>query len=211
MTLHLEEYAQVILAGDFLQLKPVPSVFDIGKSIYESQIFNDVFRHRVELTKILRQSESEELFKDLLEMVRVGKCDDEAEEYARSLSREITTAEENESIHIYFKKVYVEFHNSTVLANLPGDLIQLKSIDTGNTSGLEKSISGVLSLKPRCKVILMYNINDNLKNGYQGEFVSVNPDDDGKVIVNFPKTGSVRLSRRSWILMTGNTILSCTP
>ena len=43
--------------------------------------------------------------------------------------------------------------NGTVLANLPGDLIQLKSIDTGNTSGLEKSTSGVLSLKPRCKVI----------------------------------------------------------
>ena len=195
---------QVILAGDFWELKPVPSVFDVGKSIYESRIFNDVFRHRIELTKILRQSESEGLFKDLLEMLRVGKCNDEAEEYARSLSREIVAPEENESIHIYFKKVYVEFHNGAVLANLPGDLIQLKSIDTGNTSGLEKSISGVLSLKPKCKVILLYNINDNLKNGYQGEFVGVDPHNDGKVIVNFPTTGSVHLSRRSWIKYAPN-------
>ena len=195
---------QVILAGDFWQLKPVPSVFDVGKSIYESRIFNDVFRHRVELTKILRQSESEELFMDLLEMLRVGKCNDEAEDYARSLSREIAAPEENESIHIYFKKVYVEFHNGTVLANLPGDLIQLKSIDTGNTSGLEKSISAVLCLKPRCKVILLYNINDNLKNGYQGEFVGVDTHHDDKVIVNFPTVGSVRLSRRSWIKYAPN-------
>lgn len=98
----------------------------------------------------------------------------------------------------------MEFHNSTVLANLPGDLIQFKSIDTGNTSGLEKSISGVLSLKTRCKVILLYNINDNLKNGYQGEFVSVDPENDDKVIVNFPTTGSVRLSRKSWIKYAPN-------
>ena len=195
---------QVILAGDFWQLKPVPSVFDVGKSIYESRIFNDVFQHRIELTKILRQSESEDVFKDLLEMLRVGKCNDEAEEYARSLSREIAAPEGNESIHIYFKKVYVEFHNGTVLANLPGDLIQFKSIDTGNTSGLEKSISGVLSLKPMCKVMLLYNINDNLKNGYQGEFVGVDPCDDGQVIVNFSTTGLVRLGRRSWIKYAPN-------
>lgn len=46
----------MIFAGDFWQLKPISSIFDDGKPIYESPSFNDVFQHRIELTKILRQS-----------------------------------------------------------------------------------------------------------------------------------------------------------
>jgi ATP-dependent DNA helicase PIF1 len=148
---------QVILVGDFWQLKPIPSVFDDGKAIYESHIFNDVFQHRIELTKILRQSECETSFKDLLEMLRVGDCSDEAEEYARSLNREITAPDGNELVHIYFKKIHVEHHNGTVLASLPGELIQYQSIDTGHTTSLEKSIPRVLAVKPRCKIMLLYN------------------------------------------------------
>lgn len=189
---------QVILVGDFWQLKPIPSVFDDGKAIYESHIFNDVFQHRIELTKILRQSECETSFKDLLEMLRVGDCSDEAEEYARSLNREITAPDGNELIHIYFKKIHVEHHNGTVLASLPGELIQYQSIDTGHTTSLEKSIPRVLAVKPRCKIMLLYNINDNLKNGYQGEFIGSDPDVENKVIVNFPTTDTVSLSRRTW-------------
>ncbi|CAB4018113.1 ATP-dependent DNA helicase PIF1 [Paramuricea clavata] len=156
---------QVILVGDFWHLKPIPSVFDNGKAIYESHIFNEVFQHRIELTKILRQSECETSFKDLLEMLR---------------------------------KIHEEHDNGTVLASLPGELIQYQSIDTGHTTSLEKSIPRVLAVKPGCKIMLLCNINDNLKNGYQGEFIGSDPDDENKVIVNFPTTGTVSLSRRTW-------------
>lgn len=50
---------QVILVGDFRQLKPVKSLVDKGEPVYESQLFDAVFPHRIELKKILRQDDSE--------------------------------------------------------------------------------------------------------------------------------------------------------
>ncbi len=56
---------QVILGGEFLQLKPIPSMLDGGEPIYKSVLFDKVFQHRVVLEKIMRQSELEEDFKNL--------------------------------------------------------------------------------------------------------------------------------------------------
>ena len=50
---------QVILVGDFWQLKPIANAFDAGVPVYESKLFDTVFSHRYELTTILRQEESE--------------------------------------------------------------------------------------------------------------------------------------------------------
>lgn len=50
---------QVILAGDFWQVKPIRSAVDNGDPVYESRLFGDVFSHRFELTDVLRQEESE--------------------------------------------------------------------------------------------------------------------------------------------------------
>ena len=166
---------QVILVGDIWQLKPVPSTFDDGKAMYESQIFNEAFPHRIELTKILRQLEDDTLFKNWLDMLRVGDCNEEGKRYAQSLDRDIATEERNEPTHIYVRKVHVEFHNGTILASLPGEFIHFQSIDTGNSSDLEKNILRVVAVKSECKVMLLYNINDNLKNGYQREFVGTDP------------------------------------
>lgn len=123
----------------------------------------------------------------------MGECSDEAEEYARSLNREIVAPEKEESIHIYFKKIHVEFHNGTVLASLPGELIQLHRIDSGHTNGLEKIIPRVVAVKPGCKIMLLYNVSDSLKNGYQGEFIGADPYDENKVIVNFPAIGTITM------------------
>ena len=79
---------QVILVGDFLQLKPIPSPSDEGKSIYLSELFDKVFPHRIELTEVLRQGEAESRLKNLLDMLRNGECSEEAEEYIHSLERE---------------------------------------------------------------------------------------------------------------------------
>ena len=195
---------QVILVGDFWQLKPIPSAFDDGKAMYESEIFNEAFQHRVQLTKILRQSYDDVAFKEWLEMLRVGDCSKEGQKYAESLNREITTEERNQSTHIYFRKVHVEFHNGNVLAILPGELVQFQSIDTGNSSGLEKEIPNVLGVKCGCKIILLYNINDTLKNGSQGEFVGLDPEDENRIFVKFPTTGTTSLTRRTWFNYTSD-------
>ena len=81
---------QVILVGDFWQLKPIPNLFDAGVPIYESKLFNTVFPHRYELTTILRQHESEIRLKNTLDEVRTRKCEDETEAYLISLSRKCT-------------------------------------------------------------------------------------------------------------------------
>ena len=134
-------------------------------------------------------------------MLRVGDCSEEGQKYAQGLNREITK-EGNEPTHIYFRKVHVEFHNGNVLASLPGELVQFESIDTGISSGLERNIPKVLGVKSGCKIMLLYNINDKLKNGYQGEFVGSDPEDANRIFVNFPTTGTISLTRRTWFNYT---------
>ena len=51
---------QVILGGDFCQLKPIQDMLDCGDPVYKSILFGKVFPHRVFLEKIMRQSEFEE-------------------------------------------------------------------------------------------------------------------------------------------------------
>ena len=46
---------QVILVGDFWQLRPVPSLLDPGKSIISSQLLDKLFPHRFELQRVLSE------------------------------------------------------------------------------------------------------------------------------------------------------------
>lgn len=91
---------QVVLVGDFWQLKPIPSPLDAGIPIYESQLFNDVFLHRFELTRILRQQETEHRLIAALDQLRMGKCDDGTETYLRSLSRKTDRCDDAPPVHI---------------------------------------------------------------------------------------------------------------
>ena len=77
---------QVILVGDFLQLKPIPSPFDEGKSIYLSELFDKVFPHRIELTEVLQQGEAESRLKNLLDMLRNDECSEEQRNTYTALS-----------------------------------------------------------------------------------------------------------------------------
>ncbi len=50
---------QMVLVGNFQQLKPIPNPIDAGVPIFESDLFNKVFPHCYELMEILQQGESE--------------------------------------------------------------------------------------------------------------------------------------------------------
>ena len=76
---------QVILGGDFYQLKPIPDVIDSGDPPYKSVIVDKVFPHRIALTRIVRQGETEVQLKDALDRLGLGECDDETEAYVSSL------------------------------------------------------------------------------------------------------------------------------
>ncbi|CAB3986730.1 ATP-dependent DNA helicase PIF1 [Paramuricea clavata] len=189
---------QLILVGDFWQLKPIPSPLDAGRSVYTSELFDKVFPHRVELKRVLRQRDEEEKLKNALDNIREGLCSDEVEEYFKYLERELSSNDVVEPSHIYFKRLPVEVHNLNVLASLPGELTTFESKDTGNGRFLEKTVGQVLAFKPGCRVMLVYNINDVLKNGYRGQYVGVDPDNEERLLVNFPNVGHVAVSRRTW-------------
>ena len=186
------------MVGDFWQLKPIPSPLDAGIPIYESQLFNDVFfLQRFELTRILRQQETKHRLIAALDHLRMGKCEDETEKYLRSLSKKTDSCNDVLPVHIYFKRLPVEVHNLSVLTALPGSKLTYKSVDCGNAQSLNNTVPAVLCLKPGCKVMLSYNINDQLKNGVCGQFVGQHDGEDG-LLVRFPIVGMVTLLRRTW-------------
>ncbi|XP_028418058.1 ATP-dependent DNA helicase PIF1-like [Dendronephthya gigantea] len=61
---------QIILVGDFWQLKPIPGPFDLGKVIYSSELFEKAFKHRFKLTTIWRQGGEELKLKAALDQIR---------------------------------------------------------------------------------------------------------------------------------------------
>lgn len=63
---------QIILLGDFLQLRPVPNCFDDGMFLFHPPIFQRAVPHRFELTQVMRQMNKD--FLSALQDVRVGKC-----------------------------------------------------------------------------------------------------------------------------------------
>ena len=156
------------------------------------------FPHRFELTQILRQEEAEVRFKEALDKLRSCRCDDETEQYLCNLSREFPCSSDSLSespIHIYFKRLPIEVHNATILASLPGPKLSFESLDTGCAKSLNRTISAVIYLKPGCKVMPLYNISHQLRNGTCGKFVAIDQNGEG-LVVNFPKVDLVT----AWIV-----------
>lgn len=82
------------------------------------------------------------------------QCDPESEAYLSFLSRECSLPTNEVALHIYFKRLPVDVHSAEVLASLEGSKILFESRDTGKAKLLDKTIDSVLSLKPKCRVML---------------------------------------------------------
>ena len=74
-----------------------------------------------------------------------------------------------------------------MLMQLPGQVLKFHSIDTGRKELLKDTIDEVLMLKPGCKVMLLYNVNRDLKNGTFGTFINIGDSND--IQVEFPNVG----------------------
>ena len=93
---------QLILVGEFLQLQPVPNMFDEGCYMFESPLFDHAISHRFALTKVMRQSEEDREFLNALSEIRFGQCTNETEAYLCSLSRELPSSLKECATHIFF-------------------------------------------------------------------------------------------------------------
>ncbi|CAB3999879.1 ATP-dependent DNA helicase PIF1 [Paramuricea clavata] len=177
---------QVILGGDFCQLKPIQSLLDPGDPINKSVLFGAVFPHRIVLEKIMRQSEFEGDFKKALDSLRMGVCDVDTEAYLRGLSRRCVDIGDNvpPPIHIFFKKLPVEVHNSYMLW----------------TGLLKNTVPKVLMLKRGCKVMLLFNISKSLTNETLGTFIDADQTDskNESLLIKFPNVGVVSIPRKTW-------------
>lgn len=76
---------------------------------------------------------------------------------SESLARELP--QNQEPVHIYCKQLPCEVGNLCKLASLPGSKLKFDSVDTSNAKSLENTIAETLYLKPKSKVMLLYNIN----------------------------------------------------
>ena len=143
------------------------SSIDNGKLIYSSELFKRAFPHRFELEKILSQGDDEAKLKNALHDVKMGDCSDKTEGYLQSLSRECTFNDSTceDIIHIFFKKLSVSSYNLDILAELSGRLLRYERKGTDHRQCLENDINKILALKRGCNVMLLYNINETLKNG----------------------------------------------
>ena len=81
---------QIIIVGEFLQLRPVPSLFDSGSFMFLSRVFGYAITHRFQLTKVLRQTDTvNTMFKNCLSDVRLGTCSQETAAFIEKLSRSL--------------------------------------------------------------------------------------------------------------------------
>ena len=183
---------QIILVSEFLQLQPVPSLFDEGDFMLYSPLFVFGIPHRFALTKLMRQSEDDKLFLSAIADVRKGQCSISSQQGAL---QEVAT-------HIFFRKVPVQLSNRRELDALPGELLAFEaSFENDCSKSMCWPRATVLHLTHGCKVMLVWNKSHDLKNGSLGIFTGEKGD---VLLVAFDGVGIVEISRETWITRNRN-------
>lgn len=145
--------------------------------MFESPLFDLAISHRFALTKVMRQSENDTHFLNALAEIRLGWCSKDSEEYIRSLKRSLSA------------EIPVTLMNRKELDKLPGELLVFNaSFENNNSTSMSWPGVEVLQLKRGCKVMLVWNLSDSLKNGSVGVFTGVRGDD---LLVLFEDVGVV--------------------
>ncbi len=186
---------QMIVVGEFLQLRPVPNMFDAGEMMFISNVFKHAIPHRFQLTELLRQSESNKSFLNALSDVRFGQCSDESARFIGTLSRSLDAKLDEIATHIFFRKNAVLLFNRSRLDLIDGDFIRFDALFEGKGEKMNWPGEKTLFLKSNCKVMLVWNKSDELKNGSMGIFKEVR---DDKMLIDFKNVGCVRIERVTW-------------
>ena len=186
---------QIVLVGEFLQLKPVPNMFDNGNFMFSSPIFAKVIPHRFELTQVIRQSD--DAFLSAISELRLGKCSVKMREFLLHLSRRLPSEIERDATHIFFRKRNAMLFNWQRIDELAGELLSFSAIFENDTScSMNWPGYHVLQLKRNCKIMLLWNKSDHLKNGSIGVFKDVQND---ALLVSLEGVGVVEVKRETWI------------
>jgi ATP-dependent DNA helicase PIF1 len=167
---------QVIVAGDFYQLPPVPNRLynDNGEMCFESAIFKKVLKHKVTLEEIVRQRDT--TLCNVIKEVSVGNVDDEVESYMQNLNRPLSD-NTNEPVMLFANNRLADVLNRKRITNHIGELYEFVAKDEGKKSLLEQfTAPKVLWLKIGAPVLLLRNLSQKLVNGLRGFVVKVEAD-----------------------------------
>lgn len=187
---------QLVVVGEFLQLRPVPNILDTGEFMFKSRLFERAISHRYELKEIMRQDEGADVqFVNFLREIRMGQCSDATYTFIKQLERELEIPED-EITHIFFRKTPAQVFNLRRVKELPGPEVHFHATDTGNTTNMNCPADSLLILKEGCKVMLVWNKSDRLRNGSRGTFVGRNGEDN--IEVHFEGIGKISIKQEKW-------------
>jgi ATP-dependent DNA helicase PIF1 len=197
----------LVLAGDFLQLPPVPERGQTTtKYAFQSDAWQFAALHHVVLHQVHRQRD--EQFVTMLNELRRGQYSD--------ASRRLLEARRNvrltRPVRLYSRRVDVSAENAAELTRLPGETIRFAARDTVKfeqyREQLDKycSAPAQLDLKVGAQVLLLKNIavNDGLVNGSQGTVTAFSVVDKRRMpTVRFANGLERTLEPEEWTIEVG--------
>ena len=187
---------QIVLVGEFLQLRPVPNRFDEGSFLFNSHVFGAAISYRIQLKQIMRQSPDEIEFAIALKQILVGNCTTATLNFVTSLSRELHPDQNKVATHIFFRKAPTILYNRGVVDSLLGESIRLEAEFSGVTNNIIWPGEETVILKEGARVMLVWNKSNSLKNGTMGVFVGM--DKHTKALVQFENEGIVPIGKETW-------------
>ena len=143
-----------------------------------SVAYEHAITHQFELTKVLRQSEADKMFVAALKDLRLGKCSEETSNFMAQLSRGLEPRLAEDATHIFFKRNGPLHFNRSAHNNLGSEIFRFSgTFEGGNGDKIKWPGEKALFLKKDCKVMLIWNKSNILKNGSMGTFKGMTDSD----------------------------------
>ena len=176
---------QVVVAGDFRQLKPVPNCLykDPGDFCFQSPAWKDTMKHIVTLDKVMRQDEPN--FIKAIHDLSNGDLSRETDMFLATLSRPLP--DNCQPTYLYARNYETSMKCHDILFDLEGPQQTYRAVDAGDSNQLRRlNVPKNLVLKRTCHVMLTVNLSNRLVNGSKGTVTEMH---DGSCTVDFAGAG----------------------
>ena len=156
---------QVIAAGSFIQLPPVPNRMDPGLFAFQSTKFKATFPHKIPLNVVVHQDQKELV--DAINELCLGETSQKSVDFLKNLDKPIPV--KDSTVYIFGTNFNVDMLNHDKLQALPGALKVYYSWDRGNWKNVKLcKASKLLAIKSNARVIIIQNLDNGLVNGLCG-------------------------------------------
>ena len=129
---------QVLAAGSFVQLPPVPSVLDPGLFAFQSDMFAKTFPHKINLKTVVCQDEV-----DLLNAINELCLGCPSQQMTVTLMKHLRhpIVKDEQTVHIFGNNFDMDMYNHEILEKLQGNMQVIYAKD----NGVKKTTEGFIS------------------------------------------------------------------